>query len=92
MRSLLWFENNKAGACGAGFVGVERDDGSVANGDAGNVSALERAADRLGLIALKIALPIILIVWLVKWILGRKKGPSAPPADLTPDAGEAGLP
>ena len=46
----------------------------------------------LGLIALKIALPIILIVWLVKWIFGRKKGPSAPPADLAPDAGEAGLP
>jgi hypothetical protein len=46
----------------------------------------------LGLIALKIALPIILIVWLVKWFRGRKRGPSAPAADVPPDAGEAGLP
>jgi len=46
----------------------------------------------LGLLALKIALPIILIVWLVKWFRGRKHGPSTPPAEMPPDTGEAGLP
>ena len=45
----------------------------------------------LGLLALKIALPIILIVWLVKWTFGRKKGDVTPPGPA-PDLGEAGLP
>ena len=31
----------------------------------------------LGLLALKIALPIILIVWLVKWLRTPKAGPDA---------------
>jgi hypothetical protein len=39
----------------------------------------------LGLLALKIALPIILIVWVVKWI--RRRKPSADP--LPPDLGTA---
>ena len=46
----------------------------------------------LGLIALKIALPIILIVWLVKWIFGRKKNGDLTPPPVPPDAPEAGLP
>ena len=46
----------------------------------------------LGILAIKIALPIILIVWLVKWFRGRRHGPSTPPAEMPPDTGEAGLP
>ena len=44
-------ENNKAGACGAGFANFNGKSRSVANGHAGNVGALERAAYRFGLIA-----------------------------------------
>ena len=50
----------------------------------------------LGILAIKIALPIILIVWLVKWIRGRgRKGGVTPPAppdvtgDMPPNLGEA---
>lgn len=46
----------------------------------------------LGVLAIKIALPIILIVWLVKWIRGRgKNGNVTPPAApyVPPDLGEA---
>ena len=32
----------------------------------------------LGILAIKIALPIILIVWLVKWWRGKPKSPEAP--------------
>jgi hypothetical protein len=48
----------------------------------------------LGILAIKIALPIILIVWLVKWWRAKPKPPRAPdvPNDVTPDAGTAGLP
>jgi hypothetical protein len=46
----------------------------------------------LGLIALKIALPIILIVWLVKWIFGRNRKGDVTPPPMPPDLGEAGLP
>ena len=45
----------------------------------------------LGILAIKIALPIILIVWLVKWNFGRKKGDVTPPG-TAPDLGEPGLP
>jgi hypothetical protein len=41
------------------------------------------------LLALKIALPIILIVWLVKWIRGRGKNGSVTPPSMPPDLGEA---
>jgi hypothetical protein len=46
-------KNNKAGACGAGFVNFEGKSGSVANGHAGNVGALERFAHRFGGIAIE---------------------------------------
>ena len=48
----------------------------------------------LGILAIKIALPIILIVWLVKWWRAKPKPPQAPssPSDIPADAGEAGLP
>jgi len=46
-------ENNKAGACGAGFANFNGKSGSVLNGHAGNVGALERAAYRFGRIAIE---------------------------------------
>ena len=49
----------------------------------------------LGILAIKIALPIILIVWLVKWWRGRPASPRAPdvpPPDVSsPDLGAEGL-
>ena len=49
----------------------------------------------LGILAIKIALPIILIVWLVKWWRGRPTPPRAtdvPPPDVSsPDLGTEGL-
>ena len=33
----------------------------------------------VGLFAIKILLPIVLIVWFVRWIFGRNKGPVAGP-------------
>ena len=35
----------------------------------------------LGILAIKIALPIILIVWLVKWWRGKPTSPDAPPSE-----------
>jgi hypothetical protein len=35
----------------------------------------------LGILAIKIALPIILIVWLVKWWRGKPKAPEVPPSE-----------
>ena len=35
----------------------------------------------LGVLAIKIALPIILIVWLVKWWRGKPKAPEAPSSE-----------
>src|SRR4030081_3675345 len=52
-RRRLCPETNKAGACGAGFAGFDRKRALVANGDAGNIGALQRLADRFGLIALE---------------------------------------
>lgn len=46
----------------------------------------------LGILAIKIALPIILVVWLVRWWRGQRKPPRAPDAPTPPDLGEAGLP
>ena len=48
----------------------------------------------LGILAIKIALPIILIVWLVKWWRAKPKPPTAPeaPSDIPGETGEAGLP
>jgi len=49
----------------------------------------------LGILAIKIALPIILIVWLVKWWRGRPESPrtpDVPPPDVSsPDLGAEGL-
>ena len=42
----------------------------------------------VGLFAIKILLPIVLIVWFVRWIFGRadrSAGPSAPPPAATPE-------
>ena len=46
----------------------------------------------LGILAIKIALPIILIVWLVRW--WRSKPPRTPeaPSDVPPDLGAEGIP
>ena len=49
----------------------------------------------LGVLAIKIALPIILIVWLVKWWRKKPSPPRAtdtPPPDVAPDLGTEGLP
>ena len=47
----------------------------------------------LGILAIKIALPIILIVWLVKWWRAKPKPPRAPePPPVPPDLGAEGLP
>ena len=35
----------------------------------------------LGILAIKIALPIILIVWLVRWWRGKPKSPDVPPSE-----------
>jgi hypothetical protein len=35
----------------------------------------------LGILAIKIALPIILIVWLVRWWRGKPASPEAPPSE-----------
>lgn len=35
----------------------------------------------LGILAIKIALPIILIVWLVRWWRGKPKPPETPPSE-----------
>lgn len=35
----------------------------------------------LGILAIKIALPIILIVWLVRWWRGTPKSPEVPPSE-----------
>ena len=35
----------------------------------------------LGILAIKIALPIILIVWLVRWWRGKPTPPAAPPSE-----------
>ena len=53
----LCAKRNKAGACGAGFAISARNPGSVANGDAGNIGALQRPAYRLGLVALEAGEP-----------------------------------
>ena len=45
----------------------------------------------LGILAIKIALPIILIVWLVKWWRAKPTPPRTAP-DMPPETGEAGLP
>jgi hypothetical protein len=48
----------------------------------------------LGILAIKIALPIILIVWLVKWWRAKPKPPrpAEGSTDIPSDLGEAGLP
>ena len=49
----------------------------------------------LGILAIKIALPIILIVWLVRWWRGKPTPPrtsGTPSADVPPDLGAEGLP
>jgi hypothetical protein len=38
----------------------------------------------LGLLAIKILLPIVLIVWFVRWILGRTKGTDCGPVEGPP--------
>jgi hypothetical protein len=47
----------------------------------------------LGILAIKIALPIILIGWLVKWWRTKPKPPRAPepPPEVPPDLGTEGL-
>ena len=40
----------------------------------------------LGVFAIKIILPIVLVIWLVKWIFGRKRRSEAPDVG-TPDTG-----
>ena len=44
----------------------------------------------LGILAIKIALPIILIVWLVRWWRKKPTPPSA--TDVPPDLGTEGMP
>lgn len=42
----------------------------------------------LSVLAIKILLPIILVVWLVRWIFGRRRRPpagAAPAPDVSPD-------
>jgi hypothetical protein len=39
----------------------------------------------IGLFAIKILLPIVLIVWFVRWIFGRKKGPDPVEGPPPPD-------
>ena len=49
----------------------------------------------LGILAIKIALPIILIVWLVRWWRGKPTPPrtsGTSSADVPPDLGAEGLP
>jgi len=40
----------------------------------------------LGVMAIKIVLPIVLLVWFVRWMLGRTRSSGSPPAPAT-DAG-----
>ena len=48
----------------------------------------------LGILAIKIALPIILIVWLVRWWRSKPQPPptSEAPSDIPPDLGAEGIP
>ena len=49
----------------------------------------------LGILAIKIVLPIILIVWLVRWWRSKPTPPHAsdtPAADVPPDRGAEGIP
>ena len=63
-------------------------------GFGGMLLALVGGLLALGVLAIKIALPIILIVWLVKWWRGKPKPPHTPeaPSDIPPDLGAEGIP
>ena len=66
----------------------------VVVGFGGVLLALVGGLLALGILAIKIALPIILIVWLVKWWRGKPAPPRAPeaPSDVPPDLGAEGIP
>jgi hypothetical protein len=53
----------------------------VVVGFGGVLLALVGGLLALGILALKIALPIILIVWLVRWWRGKPTSPEAPPSE-----------
>jgi hypothetical protein len=63
-------------------------------GFGGALLALVGGLLALGILAIKIALPIILIVWLVKWWRKKPQPPATPatPSDLPPDLGAEGIP
>lgn len=63
----------------------------VVVGFGGMLLALVGGLLALGILAIKIALPIILIVWLVKWWRRKPKAPEAP-SDIPPDLGAEGIP
>ena len=65
----------------------------VVVGFGGVLLALVGGLLALGILAIKIALPIILIVWLVKW-WRSKPSPRTPeaPSDVPPDLGAEGIP
>lgn len=62
----------------------------VVVGFGGILMLLVGALLALGVLAIKIALPIILIVWLVRW--WRKKPMPPKASDVPPDLGPEGLP
>jgi hypothetical protein len=63
-------------------------------GFGGALLALVGGLLALGILAIKIALPIILIVWLVKWWRKKPHPPRTPeaPSDVPPDLGAEGIP
>jgi hypothetical protein len=66
----------------------------VVVGFGGILLALVGGLLALGILAIKIALPIILIVWLVRWWRSKPQPPRtpAPPTDVPPDLGAEGIP
>ena len=46
----------------------------------GMLMSVVMAALSFGLLALKIAIPIVIVVWLVRWIM-KRGGPSTPPVE-----------
>ena len=40
----------------------------------------------IGVVALKLAIPLVLAYWVLTWMLGRRDGPEASAAGTTPDA------
>ena len=66
----------------------------VVVGFGGVLLALVGGLLALGILAIKIALPIILIVWLVKWWRSKPQPPRTPeaPSDVPPDLGAEGIP